>query len=184
MPLPLGIWTFLPVRPLHSPFLVRSSACPFYRWGNQESKLSSIISKVSLLLKCPRLDSNQVLTSGAKPSHSTCHLKAEWKGNVDLPRRRVLTASEKRLRTHFHYEKLYFTNMLTCLFCQTPVLPQKKKRQKQRQLPVPKEKEREHLQMNRMLALPAKLMVKLSTQMPLLESNSYTEYLYNIRQHK
>lgn len=61
---------------------------------------------------------------------------------------------------------------------------EKKKGQKQRQLSVPKEKEREHLQMNRMPALPAKLTVKLSTQMPLLESNSYTGDLYNIRQHK
>lgn len=72
----------------------------------------------------------------------------------------------------FRHEKPYFTGMLTCLFCQTQVLPQK---EKQRKLSGPNEREREHLQRNTMLALPAKLMVQLfHSQMPLLESNSDT----------
>ena len=87
---------------------------------------------------------------------------------MDLPRRRFLTASEIKLRTH--YARPFSKRNYTLQDADMSILPntgsstkEKKKRQKQRQLAVSKEKEREHLQMNRMLALPAKLMVKLST---------------------
>lgn len=140
----------------------------------------------SLLLKCCSQDSNQVLFDlRTKPFRHTHHVMAQWTGPWMFPGGdawQPVKEAKDLLCKAFHHRKLYLTKMLTCLFCHTQVLPQK---EKQRKLAGPNEREREHLQRNTMLALPAKLMAKLSTLRCLCWKVTLTRrILYDIRQHQ